>query len=108
MENNEYEIVSGIVIDADSRLTLAQLCRSCSVHADYVIELVEEGIIQPGGEEITRWYFPGLCIQRTRKAQRLQNDLGINLAGVAVILQLLDEVDHLRSQISSQIKEIER
>lgn len=104
MENNQHETLNGVLIDADTGLSLVQLCRACSVHADYVIELVEEGIIQPHGEEITRWYFPGLCIQRTRKAQRLQSDLGINLAGVAVILQLLDDVDEL----SRRLKELER
>ena len=99
MTINEYEVQVGVVIDADSRLTLAQLCRLCAVHADYVIELVEEGVIQPYGEDVTQWHFPGLSIQRTRKARRLQADLGINLAGVAVILQLLDEVDHLRLRL---------
>ena len=99
MANNEYDSLVGIVIDADTTLTLAQLCRTCSVHADYVIELVEEGVIQPVGGEITQWSFPGLSIQRTRKAQRLQTDLGINLAGVAVILELLDDVDDLHQRL---------
>ncbi len=99
MTNHDYEIQVGVIIDVDSGLTLHQLCRVCAVHADYVIELVEEGVIQPSGEEMTQWNFPGLSIQRTRKARRLQADLGINLAGVAVILQLLDEVDHLRLRI---------
>ena len=99
MTNRDYDIQVGVIIDVDSGLTLPQLCRVCAVPADYVIELVEEGLIQPSGEEMTQWNFPGLSIQRIRKARRLQVDLGINLAGVAVILQLLDEVDHLRLRI---------
>ena len=99
MTNRDYDIQVGVIIDVDSGLTLPQLCRVCAVPADYVIELVEEGLIQPSGEEMTQWHFPGLSIQRIRKARRLQVDLGINLAGVAVILQLLDEVDHLRLRI---------
>jgi len=99
MTNKDYEIQVGVMIDTDTGLTLSQLCRLCAVHADYVIELVEEGVIQPSGDEVTQWNFPGLCIQRTRKARRLQADLGINLAGVAVILELLDEVDSLRHRL---------
>ncbi len=95
----EYEALVGVVVGTDSHLTLAQLCRVCAVHADYVIELVEEGVIQPYGEEVNQWYFPGLSIQRTCKARRLQADLGINLAGVAVIIELLDEVDSLRLRL---------
>ena len=104
MTNRDYDIQVGVIIDVDSGLSLSQLCRVCAVPADYVIELVEEGVIQPTGEEMTQWNFPGLSIQRTRKARRLQADLGINLAGVAVILQLLDEVDYLRLRI----KDLER
>jgi chaperone modulatory protein CbpM len=104
MENNEYEALVGVLIDADTGLTLAQLCRVCSVHAEYVIELVEEGLIQVHGEEVAEWHFPGQSIQRIRKAWRLQTDLGINLAGVAVILELLDEVDDLRLRL----KDMER
>ncbi len=104
MTSKDYEIHVGVMIDADSGLTLSQLCRLCAVHADYVVELVEEGVVQPAGDEITQWNFPGISIQRIRKARRLQTDLGINLAGVAVILELLDEVDYLRDRL----KDIER
>lgn len=97
--SKEYDIQVGVILDVDSHLTLSQLCRVCAVHADYVIELVEEGVIQPSGDEIPQWHFPSLSIQRTRKARRLQADLGINLAGVAVILQLLDEVDDLHRRL---------
>lgn len=87
------------MVNDDSGLTLSQLCRLCAVHADYVVELVEEGVVQPSGEEVAQWNFPGISIQRIRKARRLQTDLGINLEGVAVILELLDEVDYLRQRL---------
>ena len=99
MTNHDYEIQVGVIIDVDSGLTLPQLCRVCAVHADYVIELVEEGVIQPTGEEMTQWHFPGLSIRRTRKARRLQADLGLNMAGEAVILQSLVGADHLRLRL---------
>lgn len=104
MANKDYEIQIGVMIDADSGLTLSQLCRLCAVHADYVVELVEQGVVQPSGEKTNQWNFPGMSIQRIRKARRLQTDLGINLAGVAVILELLDEVDYLRHRL----KDMER
>jgi hypothetical protein len=48
----------GTVIEEDS-LTLGQLCRACDVHADWIISLVEEGIIEPQGEDIRLWRFQG-------------------------------------------------
>jgi len=99
MTRKQYEVQVGVLIDVDTRVTLSQLCHLCGVQAEYVLELVDEGLIQPAGADISQWHFSILSLQRTRKARRLQADLGINLAGVAVILQLLDEVDLLRLRL---------
>ena len=37
--------------------------------------------------------------RRARTAIRLQRDLDINLAGAALVLELLDEIDTLRSRL---------
>jgi chaperone modulatory protein CbpM len=38
-------------------------------------------------------------LQRARVALRLQNDLDVNLAGAALALELLDELDELRARV---------
>jgi chaperone modulatory protein CbpM len=90
----------GTVIEDDS-LTLGQLCRACGVHADWIISLVEESIIEPQGEDIRLWRFSGASLVRARSALRLQNDLGINLAGIALILDLMEEMENLRAQMQT-------
>ena len=60
-----------------------------------MLELVSEGVIEPVGESAP-WQFPGEALLRARRARRLVDDLGINLAGVALVLELLDELDKLR------------
>jgi chaperone modulatory protein CbpM len=94
----------GTVIEEDS-LTLGQLCHACGVHADWIISLVEEGIIEPQGEEIRLWRFSGANLVRARSALRLQRDLGVNLAGIALILDLMEELDCLRAQMKTIIHE---
>lgn len=99
MNSHDLSLVhTGTVIEEDS-LTLGQLCRACGVHADWVISLVEESIIEPQGEEIRVWRFSGASLVRARSALRLQRDLGINLAGIALALDLLEELESLRSQM---------
>jgi chaperone modulatory protein CbpM len=88
----------GTVIEEDS-LTLGQLCRACGVHADCIISLVEEGIIEPQGEDIRLWRFSGASLVRARSALRLQRDLGVNLAGIALALDLMEELESLRAQM---------
>ncbi|WP_293469970.1 chaperone modulator CbpM [Polaromonas sp.] len=38
-------------------------------------------------------------MQRARVALRLQTDLDVNLAGAALALELLDELDELRARV---------
>lgn len=89
---------TGTVIEDDS-LTLEQLCHACGVHTDWVISLVEESIIEPQGGEIQVWRFSGGSLVRVRSALRLHRDLGVNLAGIALALDLMEELENLRTQL---------
>ena len=92
-------ILNGVVIDEQTRISLVELCRACSRHAEWVIELVDEGVLEPSGPSPERSYFSAVALRRAQVAARLQRDLGINLAGVALALDLLDEIDILRAQL---------
>ena len=91
--------LSGIILEELYELTLADLSRACSVQADSIVELVEEGLIAPVGREPHRWRFSGIHMRRATVALRLQRDLGVNLAGAALALQLLEEVEALRARL---------
>ena len=91
--------LAGVVLDEQTPLTLAELSRACSVQVEFIVELVDEGVLAPAGREPQRWRFTGAQMHRARTAARLQRDLGINLAGAALALQLLDEVEVLRARL---------
>ncbi len=99
MVKQTTDILSGHILENETRLTLRQLCDACAVHAEYIIELVDEGYIDPSGVEKSHWCFSGITINRVRKAKHLQRDLGINLAGVALAIELMDEIEHLRARL---------
>jgi chaperone modulatory protein CbpM len=82
------------------RLTLRELCEACAVNAEYIAELIDEGVLEPAGTEKSHWCFTGFSLHRVRTAKRLQRDLGINMAGVALALELLDEVRQLRERLN--------
>jgi chaperone modulatory protein CbpM len=99
MSSNDPPLVHiGTIIEEDS-LTLGQICRVCGVHADWVISLVDEGIIEPYGKESQLWRFTGSNLVRVRSALRLQRDLGVNLAGIGLALDLMEELERLRTQL---------
>ena len=100
MENEKMlPQLSGIILEELTELTLAEVCRACTVNVDCIVELVEEGVITPIGREPHRWRFSGAHMRRATVALRLQRDLGVNLAGAALALQLMDEVEALQSRL---------
>ncbi len=102
MENEENEVVSGIVMDNDEVVSLVDLCRSCSVAAEQIVTMIEHGIVEPIETHITisQWQFSGESVLRIQTAIRLKRDLGVNFAGAALALELLDEVKSLRQQVA--------
>ena len=71
-------------------------------HAEFVIKLVDYGIIAPLEDypEARQWEFDVAALSRLRKAQRLQRDLKMNLPGLAMSLELLDEVEEMRREVA--------
>lgn len=80
-------------------LTLTEICRGCGASAEWVIELVEHGILDPEDPAAPRWRFRAVALGRARRARALQADLGLNLAGVALALDLMEERDRLRARL---------
>ncbi len=99
MGKQVIDIFSGNIVEDETRLSMRQLCDACAVRAEYIIELVDEGCIEPSGVEKSHWCFSGVSMQRVKKAKRLQQDLGLNLAGVALAIELFDEIERLRAQL---------
>jgi chaperone modulatory protein CbpM len=87
------------ILEEQTQLTLADLCRACSVHAERIIDLVDAGVLEPQGREPARWIFVGDSLHRAIKALRMQRELNIDLAGAALALELLDEIALLRTRL---------
>ena len=100
MNSDSLSLLVGDVLEEDVELTLAELCRVCRLPADVVYELVEEGIVEPLGRDPASWRFRGVSVHRARCALRLERDLGVNLAGAALVLDLLTEVESLRARLA--------
>jgi len=96
----EQSILTGVIVEETTVFTLGELSRACGKPAEWILALVEEGVIEPVGDEQNQWQFRGHCLRRVRIVQRLESDLGLNLAGAALALDLLEEVEALRSRIA--------
>ncbi|NGP53730.1 chaperone modulator CbpM [Thioalkalivibrio sp. XN8] len=96
MTRQELEVLMGQVLDESLELGLEELCRMAQADEAFVVALVAEGVIEPSGATRTEWRFTGRSVCRTQVALRLHRDLDVNLPGVALALDLLEEIRRLR------------
>jgi chaperone modulatory protein CbpM len=96
MTRQDLEVLMGQVLDESLELGLEELCRICHAEESFVVALVAEGVIEPVGVTQTEWRFTGRSVRRTQVALRLHRDLDVNLPGVALALDLLEEIHRLR------------
>lgn len=95
----QMSAVEGVILDERTVVTVTELTHVCGVSLEQVRLMVSEGMLHPLGSAPEHWRFTGIEVRRTRRALRLQQDLELNLAGAALALDLLDEVEQLRSRV---------
>jgi chaperone modulatory protein CbpM len=91
--------IQGIVLDETLIVGLDELTRLCGISDELLIRMVSEGLLQPTGRAPSDWLFSGLQIRRARRALRLRRDLELDWSGIALALDLLDELEALRTRI---------
>ena len=92
--------LTAVFVD-EQPLSLLDICRAVGTPAETVVEMVEYGVIEPiQGKKPANWQFSSYTLKRTRVASRLQQDLRINLAGLGLAMDLLEEVQDLRRRVN--------
>lgn len=91
--------IEGVVLDEHTVLTVTELTRVCGISLEELRLMVGEGMLQPQGGQPEQWRFTGIEVRRTRRAVRLQRDLELNLAGTALALDLIEEIERLRRRL---------
>lgn len=91
--------ITGEPISNDPVYSLEDLGAVCNVETAWIIELIEHGLIEARGTTASEWRFSSLSVVRLAKAKRLDQDLGVNPAGIALAFDLLAEIDRLRAHL---------
>jgi DNA-binding transcriptional MerR regulator len=79
--------------------TLESLAACTGVHPARIAYFVDYGLLAPSARMGTQWLFDTAGLARLRMIERLRRDLGANLAGIAVILDLLDRLTTLQREV---------
>jgi chaperone modulatory protein CbpM len=73
----------------------------CAVDERHIVEFVEEGVLHVV-DVSAEWRFSGDELRRARLALRLERDLELNLAGVALAVELIEEISQLRRELNAR------
>jgi chaperone modulatory protein CbpM len=79
-------------------MRVEEICAAAGIPTPVLIEIVEQGIIVPAGTSPRDWLFDTRAVALIKRACRLQRDLDIEWAGVALAMELLGELDRLRAE----------
>lgn len=96
MANADKPVLAGQIVEEELTLSLTELCATCAVDRQRIIELVEQGLLDlesGAGEQ-----FRGAALRRVRIALRLERDLGINAAGASLVVELLERIEALETR----------
>ncbi len=104
MRSAQPDALPGVIFEEHAVLSIDELSRLCAVDRTYIVELVEEGVLNVVEVQAKEWRFSGAALRRARTALRLQRDLEINLPGVALALELLEEIEELRRTLKVEYR----
>lgn len=79
-------------------LSLDDLATACGLSVVHVKRLVQLGLVEPEPEAPDR--FSCATAARLRRMMRLRADLGVNLAGAAIIVDLVERLERLDAELS--------
>lgn len=79
--------------------------RLCNVHPQTLRQYERLGLVQPTRVGQKNRLYSEIDIRRVQRIQRLTQEVGVNLAGVEVILRLLEDMDKMREEMESQFED---
>ncbi len=88
------------LIEQNTIYSVHEFCEICRIGQDVLVELISEGVILPQDPSDDTWVFTQRTVTRFKRAYRLQRDLDLNLSGVALSVELLEEIDQLNEEIA--------
>ena len=92
-EHMEVELV-------DERLCkIEEIAMRANVSVSSIRRYMKLGLVESVEMEKGCYFLEGKILPRVAKIQRLRSDLGVNLSGIGVILDLLDRIEELNRQL---------
>ena len=92
----------------EPRYEIGAVAIRCGIHPQTVRQYERLGLIQPSRSRGNFRLYSDADLERLQRIQRLVNDLGVNLAGVEVILHMRERIVVLQQEIQALRSSLEQ
>ncbi len=83
----------------NSFFSVKELARAAAVHPERVRKFIAVGLIEPSRHTFSGPLFPRSSLERLQRIMRLRRDLGINLPGIAAVLDMRERIETLQKEV---------
>ena len=102
--SNPINVLDARLLGDSDWIAITDVCQLCRIDMTAIVELVELGVVVSRGPTPAEWSVPVAAVPRLRVAGRLMRDLGVNVTGAALAVELLEA----RGDLERQIRRLER
>lgn len=102
MTRTQITWIEGTVVEDEVHMSIVEISQATRAPEELIMSWVSEGVLSPAGSSPEDWRFSGDSLKRAKTAAHLTHDLELNIPGVALALDLLDEITRLRNQLLRQ------
>jgi chaperone modulatory protein CbpM len=96
---NKNNLLIGVLIEETTSISFVEVCDKYNIPEELLMEMAEQGLFPTQTIEMRQMTLDQKALRRIESAFRLHRDLGINLPGVALAMDLLDEMDKMRTEL---------
>jgi chaperone modulatory protein CbpM len=85
-------------------IAVSEICELCRLDLEAVLELAALGVVSSREQAPGDWQVAATALPRLRIAGRLIRDLGVNVSGAALAVELLEA----QRELESRLRHLER
>ncbi len=102
MTQTQITWIEGTIVEDEVHMSIVEISQATRAPEELIMSWVSEGVLSPAGSSPEDCRFSGDSLKRAKTAAHLTHDLELNTPGVALALDLLDEITRLRNQLLRQ------
>jgi chaperone modulatory protein CbpM len=98
------EVLEAHVLGESDWIAASEICQLCRLDLEAVLELTALGVVSSRERAPGEWQVPATALPRLRVVGRLMRDLGVNLSGAALAVELLEA----QRELEVRLRHLER